>query len=112
MQIFLDTANIEQIRQGAKLGVIAGVTTNPSLMMKEGLADYEAAVKEICKIIPGPVSVEVNAEDAAGMIKQGRPWQNGRLTLSSRFRLLWQASKLPPPCPKKKYRLISPCAFP
>ena len=72
MQIFLDTANIEQIRQAAKLGVIAGVTTNPSLMMKEGLADYEAAVKEICKIIPGPVSVEVNAEDTPGMVKQGQ----------------------------------------
>ena len=45
MRIFLDTANIDQIRQGAKLGVISGVTTNPSLMMREGLADYEAAVK-------------------------------------------------------------------
>jgi transaldolase len=72
MQIFLDTANIEQIRQSARLGVIAGVTTNPSLMMKEGLSDYEAAVKEICTIISGPVSVEVNAEDPAGMINQGR----------------------------------------
>jgi transaldolase len=72
MQLFLDTANIQQIRQAAKLGVIAGVTTNPSLMMKEGLADYEAAVKEICKIISGPVSVEVNAEDVPGMLEQGR----------------------------------------
>ena len=72
MQIFLDTANIEQIRQGARLGVINGVTTNPSLMYKEGLADYEAAVKTICSIIPDPVSVEVTAEDAAGMIQQAR----------------------------------------
>jgi len=72
MQIFLDTANIEQIRQGAKLGVVSGVTTNPSLMYKEGLADYEAAVKEICSIIPGPVSVEVTAEDPAEMLQQAR----------------------------------------
>ena len=72
MQIFLDTANIEQIRRGAKLGVITGVTTNPTLMMKEGLADYEAAVKEICSIISGPVSVEVTAEEIAGMLQQAR----------------------------------------
>jgi transaldolase len=72
LQIFLDTANIDQIRKGAKLGVIAGVTTNPSLMFKEGIADYEGAVKEICKIIPGPVSVEVTAEDAPEMLRQGR----------------------------------------
>jgi transaldolase len=72
MQIFLDTANIEQIKQGVRLGVISGVTTNPTLMMKEGLADYEAAVKTICEIVSGPVSVEVNAEDTHGMISQGR----------------------------------------
>jgi transaldolase len=72
MRIFLDTANIEQIRQGAKLGVISGVTTNPSLMMKEGLADYEAAVKEICTIVSGPVSVEVVSEEPAEMLKQAR----------------------------------------
>ncbi len=72
MRIFLDTANIEQIRQGAKLGVISGVTTNPSLMMKEGLADYEAAVKEICSIISGPVSVEVVSEEPAEMLRQAR----------------------------------------
>ena len=72
MRIFLDTANIEQIRQGAKLGVISGVTTNPSLMMKEGLADYEAAVKEICTIVSGPVSVEVVSEEPGEMLKQAR----------------------------------------
>ncbi len=70
MQIFLDTANIEQIRQAARLGVISGVTTNPSLVSKEGRADYEAVVKEICSIIPGPVSVEVLVENAHEMIEQ------------------------------------------
>ena len=53
MRIFLDTANIDQIRQAAKLGVISGVTTNPSLVSREGTADYEKVVKTICSIIPG-----------------------------------------------------------
>jgi transaldolase len=72
MEIFLDTANIEEIRQGAKLGVVSGVTTNPSLVSKEGTADYEAVVKEICAIIPGPVSAEVLVEGAEAMIKEAR----------------------------------------
>jgi transaldolase len=70
MKIFLDTANVDQIRQGAKLGIVSGVTTNPTLVSKEKTADYETVVKEICSIIPGPVSVEVLAEDAASMIKE------------------------------------------
>jgi transaldolase len=72
MQIFLDTANIDQIRQAARLGVISGVTTNPTLMSKEGKADYQAVVKEICSIIPGPISVEVLVEGVKPMIKQAR----------------------------------------
>jgi transaldolase len=72
MKIFLDTANIEQIRQGAKLGVVSGVTTNPSLVSREGTADYEAVVKEICTIIPGPVSAEVVVEGASAMTQQAR----------------------------------------
>jgi len=72
MRIFLDTANIDQIRKADKLGVISGVTTNPSLVSKEGLADYKAVVKEICSIISGPVSAEVLAEEAQAMIEQAR----------------------------------------
>jgi len=72
MQIYLDTANIDEIRQGAKLGIVSGVTTNPSLVSKEGTADYEAVVREICSIIPGPVSVEVLVEGAQAMIKQAK----------------------------------------
>ena len=72
MRIFLDTANIDQIRQAVKLGVISGVTTNPSLVSKEGLADYEAVVKEICSIVPGPVSAEVLVEGVEAMIDQAR----------------------------------------
>ncbi|GAI13797.1 unnamed protein product [marine sediment metagenome] len=72
MQIFLDTANIDQIKQGAKLGIISGVTTNPSLVSQEGTADYQAVVKEICSIIPGPISVEVLVEGVEPMIEQAQ----------------------------------------
>ena len=72
MRIFLDTANIEQIRKAAKLGIISGVTTNPSLVSQEGQADYQAAIKEICSIIPGPISAEVLGEEVESMIEQAR----------------------------------------
>ncbi len=72
MRIFLDTANINQIQQAAKLGVISGVTTNPSLVSQEGTTDYEATIKEICSIIPGPISTEVLVEGVEPMIKQAR----------------------------------------
>jgi transaldolase len=72
MQLFLDTANIEHIRQGVKIGVITGVTTNPSLVSKEGKVDFKRHVQEICSIVPGPVSTEVLSQDAAGMIAEAR----------------------------------------
>ena len=72
MRIFLDTANIDQIEQGAKLGIISGVTTNPSLVSKEGSTDYEATIKEICSIIAGPISTEVLVEGVEPMIEQAR----------------------------------------
>jgi transaldolase len=72
MQIFLDTANIENIRQAAELGIISGVTTNPTLLSRESTADYETVTKKICSIISGPVSVEVLSEDAASMIEEAR----------------------------------------
>jgi len=72
MRIFLDTANIDQIVQATKLGIISGVTTNPSLMSKEGTTDYEKVIKNICSIVTGSVSAEVLAEDAESMIKEAR----------------------------------------
>ena len=72
MRIFLDTANIEQIRHGARLGVISGVTTNPSLVSKEGKVNYKKLVQEICSIVPGPVSAEVISQDTAGMMTEAR----------------------------------------
>lgn len=73
MQLFLDTADIKQIREAVKLGVISGVTTNPSLVSKAGWAgDYKSAVQEICSLVKGPVSVEVLSQDAESMIDEAR----------------------------------------
>ncbi len=72
MRLFLDTANIDHIRHGVELGVISGVTTNPSLVSREGKVNYQELVKKICSIVPGPVSTEVLSQDASGMIAEAR----------------------------------------
>ena len=72
MRIFLDTANIEQIRHTVKLGIISGVTTNPSLVAKEGSSNLKSRILEICSLVDGSVSVEVLSLDAEGMIKEAR----------------------------------------
>jgi len=72
MMIFLDTAKIEEIRAAAELGVISGVTTNPSLMARAGRADYKNVAQEICYIVQGPVSAEVVSQDADGMVEEAR----------------------------------------
>jgi transaldolase len=69
--LFLDTANIDEIREIAAWGVLDGVTTNPTLVSKEG-RDFKAVVKEICGIVSGPVSAEVVSTDTPGMVKEGR----------------------------------------
>jgi transaldolase len=71
MKIFLDTADIEEIRTAARWGILDGVTTNPSLYAKVG-GSYEEILQEICRITSGPVSAEVVAEDVDGMLKEGR----------------------------------------
>jgi transaldolase len=71
MKIFLDTAEIEEIRTAARWGVLDGVTTNPSLYAKVG-GSYESILQEICKITSGPVSAEVIADDVEGMLEEGR----------------------------------------
>lgn len=69
MDLYIDTANLDEIRQAASMGVLDGVTTNPSLIAKEG-ADFHTRMKEICAIMPGPVSAEVVSTDHDGMIKE------------------------------------------
>ena len=75
MKLFLDTANIQEIRDGVRLGVISGVTTNPSLAASEGIGtreSYKVAVQEISDIVDGPISIEVVSLDAEGMVAEGR----------------------------------------
>ncbi|WP_294351487.1 fructose-6-phosphate aldolase [uncultured Clostridium sp.] len=71
MRLFLDTANVEYIKEANEMGVICGVTTNPSLIAKEG-RDFNEVIKEITEIVDGPISGEVISEDAKGMIEEGR----------------------------------------
>lgn len=74
MKFFIDTANLDQIREASELGVLDGVTTNPSLMAKEGIKGVENCNKhyvEICNIVNGDVSAEVIATDYEGMVKEG-----------------------------------------
>ena len=73
MKFFIDTANVEDIRKANDMGIICGVTTNPSLITKEG-RDFNEVIKEIASIVDGPISGEVKATttDAEGMIKEGR----------------------------------------
>ena len=71
MEFFIDTADVEAIRKANDMGFISGVTTNPSLIAKEG-KDFHATIKEIASIVDGPISAEVLADDAEGMIAEGK----------------------------------------
>lgn len=71
MKFFLDTANIEEIERINQLGLVDGVTTNPTIIAKEG-KDFETVIKEICQIVNGPVSAEVTSLDSEGMINEAR----------------------------------------
>lgn len=73
MQFFLDTANIEDIKKYASWGIVDGITTNPSLIAKEGVS-LEKRIKEIAKVVNGPISAEVIATDLPGMLKEGRAY--------------------------------------
>jgi len=71
MKFFIDTANLEEIRKANELGLLDGVTTNPTLVAKEG-RDFEELIKEICKTVDGPVSAEVISIEAGAMVKEAR----------------------------------------
>ena len=72
MKFFIDTANLDEIKQANELGLIDGVTTNPSLVAKEGNVDFKEHLKKICDIVKGDISAEVTALDTEGMLKEGR----------------------------------------
>jgi len=72
MKFFIDTANLDEIREANELGMIDGVTTNPSLVAKEGDVDFKEHIAAICSLVKGDVSAEVTALDTAGMLSEGR----------------------------------------
>ncbi len=72
MKFFIDTANLAEIKEAAELGMIDGVTTNPSLVAKEGDVDFKEHIAAICSIVDGDVSAEVTALDTEGMVREGR----------------------------------------
>ena len=74
MKFFLDTANLNEIRDAATLGLVDGVTTNPSLVAKEGSVDFKQHVAAICELVKGDVSAEVTSLDLEGMLREGREY--------------------------------------
>ena len=74
MKFFIDTANLKEIREAAELGLIDGVTTNPSLIAKEGDVDFKRHIAAICEIVQGDVSAEVTSLDTEGMLREGREY--------------------------------------
>ena len=73
MEFFLDTASLDEIREAARWGVVTGVTTNPTLMAREGEADFADTIKRIADLIDGPISAEVVSVKAADMVEEARP---------------------------------------
>ncbi|MEO8650033.1 MAG: fructose-6-phosphate aldolase [Acidobacteriota bacterium] len=74
MKFFIDTANLDEIREANELGLIDGVTTNPSLVAKEGDVDFKEHLKKICDMVNGDISAEVTALDTEGMLREGREY--------------------------------------
>jgi transaldolase len=72
MRIFLDTANLEEVREAARWGILSGVTTNPTLLMKNAGKSHEAVIREIAGIVDGPISAETVSLDTDGMVEEGR----------------------------------------
>lgn len=74
MKFFIDTANLDEIREANELGLIDGVTTNPSLVAKEGNVDFKEHLAKICEMVKGDISAEVTALDTEGMLREGREY--------------------------------------
>ncbi|MBV9548687.1 MAG: fructose-6-phosphate aldolase [Alphaproteobacteria bacterium] len=92
MKIFLDTADVAEIREYAASGLVDGVTTNPSLAAKTG-KDYVESLKEICALVPGPISAEVLATDFDGMMAQAKIFQKIAPNIAIKVPLTWDGLK-------------------
>jgi len=92
MKIFLDTASLKEIREGAALGLVDGVTTNPSLLAKES-GEAEEILREICAAVDGPISAEVVATDFDGMMREGRHWAGLHKNIVVKCPCTWEGLK-------------------
>lgn len=92
MKFFVDTADINEIRELAETGLLDGVTTNPSLVAKSG-RDFKETIREICAIVPGPVSAEVAATDYEGMIAEGRKLASIAKNVAVKVPVTWDGLK-------------------
>jgi transaldolase len=92
MKIFLDTASLKEIREGAALGLVDGVTTNPTLLSKES-GEPEEILREICVTVDGPISAEVVATDAEGMMREGRHWAELHKNIVVKCPCTWEGLK-------------------
>lgn len=93
MKFFIDTANLNEIRQCAEMGLIDGVTTNPSLIAKESGVDFKEHIAAICQITPGDVSAEVTSLDSEGMIREGREYSKIAPNVVIKCPLTWDGLK-------------------
>jgi transaldolase len=103
MKIFIDSADVEQIRKAAKTGLVDGVTTNPSLIAKTG-RKFQDIVKEICQIISGPVSVETMEESAEGMIEESKKLSSISTNIVIKIPMTVEGLKAVPVLEKQKIR--------
>ena len=111
MDLFLDTANLKEIKEGSEWGFLKGVTTNPSLIAKEGRKQKDI-ISEIVKMVDGPISAEVTANDSENRIKQGHElYQLDPKHIVISFRLPWMASRPVLFSIRKVFRQIGPFAF-
>jgi transaldolase len=92
MKFFVDTADVSEIKELAALGLLDGVTTNPSLVAKAG-REFKGLIKEICEIVPGPVSAEVAATDYEGMLSEGRTLAKIAKNVTVKVPLTWDGLK-------------------
>jgi transaldolase len=93
MKFFIDTANLDEIKEANELGLLDGVTTNPSLVAKEGKVDFKKHLAKICDIVKGDISAEVTALDTEGMLKEGREYAKIAPNVVVKCPLTWDGLK-------------------
>jgi len=104
MKIFLDTASLKEIREGAALGVVDGITTNPSLLARES-GEPEEILRQICAAVDGPISAEVVATDFEGMMREGRHWAELHKNIVVKCPCTWEGLKATRALTKEGHRV-------